>query len=182
MQCNWQFTEVAFQVFLLFLFEVAPHVCGSLPSNRQLRRPLMTLRFKLRDPNHAHKFIFVNRFGKNWPAVLVKQNIKLVWPYSQALRIRRICSGLEDYHRSTSELKSHLVNRGYDERKIQHQIDRATNTSRSMALESHEKNPIERVTLVVTYHPDLPPLNKILCDHLSTLHTSEKMKLYAARL
>ena len=40
---------------------------------------------------------------------------------------------------------------------------------------SENKN-IERVPLVVTYHPELPCWGKILHDHLPTLHISEKMK------
>ena len=35
---------------------------------------------------------------------------------------------------------------------------------------------IERVPLVVTYHPELLCLGKILSNHLPTLHISEKMK------
>ena len=33
----------------------------------------------------------------------------------------------------------------------------------------------ERVSLVVTYHPDLPNLNRILGDHLHILHTPGKI-------
>ena len=36
---------------------------------------------------------------------------------------------------------------------------------------------MDRILLVVTYHPDLPPLSKILCNHLPILHVSERMKL-----
>ena len=34
----------------------------------------------------------------------------------------------------------------------------------------------DRIPLVVTFHLQLPSLGKILCDHLPTLHISEKMK------
>ena len=45
--------------------------------------------------------------------------------YSQALRLRRICSQDEDFHRRAEDLKPHLANRGHGEMEIQQQIDRA---------------------------------------------------------
>ena len=79
--------------------------------------------------------------------------------YSQPLHIRRIYSGDKEYLTRVSELKSHLVNRGYDKTRVQHQIDKATNISRSTVVEKKEKEPTRRVPMVVIYHPDLPPLN-----------------------
>ena len=97
-------------------------------------------------------------------------------PYSQALRLRRICSDDDTYVTRTKELKQHLVNRGYEEVEVQDQMDRATSVSREQALAISENKTSDRVPLVVTYHPELPCLGKILCDHLPTLHISERMK------
>ena len=60
--------------------------------------------------------------------------------------------------------------------KVQQQIDRATSIMRAEALKNSEKKNIDRVPLVVTYHPDLPNLSKILRQHLPILHVSERMK------
>ena len=62
---------------------------------------------------------------------------------------------------------------------IQQQIERANRISREQALEMSGKNTTDRIPLVVTYHPDLPPLSKTLRDHLPILHVSERMKLAA---
>ena len=97
-------------------------------------------------------------------------------PYSQALRLRRICSDDETFYERTKELKHHLVKRGYRESAIQQQIGRASSVNRNIALTSSERDNTHRVPLVVTYHPELPNLSKILRDHLPTLHVSEKMK------
>ena len=51
-------------------------------------------------------------------------------PYSQALRIHRICSTTEDYVRSTQELKGFLINRGYNGDEVQQQIDRTIGLDR----------------------------------------------------
>ena len=54
--------------------------------------------------------------------------------YSQALRIHHIRSGNAEYLMRVSELKSHLVNRGYEEKWVQCQTDKATIITRSQAL------------------------------------------------
>ena len=80
-------------------------------------------------------------------------------PYSQAVRIRRICSEQEDYLRRTQELKGYLTNWGYNEDEVQSQIDRTTGLDREALLCSKRmKTPLEWVPLIVTYHPGLPPL------------------------
>ena len=96
--------------------------------------------------------------------------------YSQALRMRRICSEDDLYQKRTKELENYLVNRGYDRVEVQHQINRATRISRTEALGTSEVRTMKRVPLVVTFHPQLPRLGKILRDHLPTLHISNKMK------
>ena len=65
---------------------------------------------------------------------------------------------------------------------IQRQIDRATNVSRAEALKAKNKDTIDRVPLVVTYHPDLPCLSKILQKHLPILHISNRMQLAVPNL
>ena len=104
------------------------------------------------------------------------QYCKSTIPYSQALLICCICSGSKENLTRVSELKSHQVIRGYDETSVRH-IDKATNIARSVALKKKETEPARRVPTVVTYHPDLPPLNKFLQNYLPTLHVSEKMQL-----
>ena len=75
-------------------------------------------------------------------------------PYSQWLRIRRMCSQEDCYLRRTAELKTHLLARDYEELKIDLQIQRVFKISHEQALQpSRHKAPIERVPLVTTYHP-----------------------------
>ena len=62
---------------------------------------------------------------------------------------------------------------------IQRQKERANRISRDRALEMSGTKTTDKILLVVTYHPDLPPLSKILRDNLPILHVSEKMKLAA---
>ena len=98
-------------------------------------------------------------------------------PYSQSLRIRRICSRIEDYTKRTAELKTHLLDLGYKGTAVDLQIQRATNIPRHEILQPHPPSPpLNRTPLVVTYHPNLTTLARIVKKHLPILHTSSRLK------
>ena len=99
-------------------------------------------------------------------------------PYSQALSIRRIFSERRDYLRRTEEMKGYLINQGYNENEVQHQINRMKGLDKDTLLLSRKRTsaPLERVPLIVTYHPSLPPLNSILAKHSSILDVSERLR------
>ena len=59
-------------------------------------------------------------------------------PYSQALRIHRICSETQDYLQRTEELKEHSINRGYNGNDVQHQINRTTELDRDTLVLSRK--------------------------------------------
>ncbi len=72
-------------------------------------------------------------------------------PYSQSLRIRRICSREEDYRGRTEELRSYLLARGYNEPTVDLQIQKATRVQRHTALQPRGRRPaVDRVPLVTT--------------------------------
>ena len=90
-------------------------------------------------------------------------------PYSQSLRIRRICSRDEDYMKRTKELKEHLKGRGYRDTIVDTQIQLATQTSREEALLPRPRRPaLERIPLVVTYRPGLTKLHEQHCQETPT--------------
>ena len=55
--------------------------------------------------------------------------------YSQALRIKRICSEPSEFEKHTTTLSKKLVDRGYDQRMINHQINKARQSDRKKQLE-----------------------------------------------
>ena len=98
-------------------------------------------------------------------------------PYSQALRLRRICSEEQDLKNRARDLKQHLLSRGYNEQHLNIQIQRALNTSRAACLQpkqSREKS--ARTPLVVTYHPLLPSFHTTTKRHLPILQASERLR------
>ena len=79
-------------------------------------------------------------------------------PYSQTLRLRRICSEDRDFYKRIKELKGYLKARGYDMSMVEKQVLEAMKKSREEALLDDEncntKNE-DRDVFVSTYNPAL---------------------------
>ena len=98
-------------------------------------------------------------------------------PYSLAYRLLRICSKPEVFQQRLLELKDDLVSRSYHIKVIEQAFDRIKGISRSEALKRVEhKKDSDREPLVVTYHPNLPPLHKLIKKHHSVM-IKEDMRL-----
>lgn len=103
--------------------------------------------------------------------------VKRAIPYGLGVRIKRICSDTEKYTHRKKELTTQLLNRGYDQSNIEHQLDRVDRTDRQHFLKYRKKNKnMDRVPLVLTFHAGLPNIHDILKKRQGTLHKSERMK------
>ncbi|KAJ8032973.1 Zonadhesin [Holothuria leucospilota] len=98
-------------------------------------------------------------------------------PYSQALRIKRICSSETDFEIRIKELSSHLRNRQYLRGSIEYAVKKARDTPRSETLtyKTRQSNS-NRVPLVTEYHSGLPPLAKFIQKHLPILQSTVCLK------
>ena len=98
-------------------------------------------------------------------------------PYSQALRIKRICSSETDFAIRTNELSGHLRNRQYFRGSVENAIKKAKDIPRSQTLtyKTRQRNS-DRVPLVTEYHPGLPPLAKFIKKHLPTLQSTVRLR------
>ena len=98
-------------------------------------------------------------------------------PYSQALRIRRICSEDRFFDRRVGELKGWLVNRGYKEEEVDQQIEGVRSCDRVGLLNRQKKDRSDgRVPLVLTYHPALNKVYDILRESSNVLLVDQKHK------
>ena len=102
---------------------------------------------------------------------------KAAIPYSQALRIRRICSSDNAFRRHLDNLHSHLVHRGYESSFIKQQLRHIHSIRRTDLLTSRSmREPSTRVPLVTTFHPHLLKLLRLTETHLPLLHASSRLK------
>ena len=75
-------------------------------------------------------------------------------PYSQALRLNRICSDNETFDRCHNDLEKWLMERGYNEKMIREQILSAREHSRNDLLEKEKQQmPEKKLTFNITYYP-----------------------------
>jgi len=122
-------------------------------------------------PTDTHQFL-------HWTSCHPKHT-KSSLPYSMAFRLNRICSTPERLNVRVDELKGYLKSRGYPNGLVESQINKALAIPRSEALKPTLKSSntgLERVPMVITYHPSLPKLVHIVRRHLPILHSSPECK------
>jgi len=97
-------------------------------------------------------------------------------PYSQALRIKRICSNPDDTNIHLQSLSTHLQKRMYSRDTINEGIQRAKQIDRNQLLTYNTKTKNTRTPLVLTYHPKLSSTGKLIQQHLPTLNKSSRLQ------
>ena len=94
-----------------------------------------------------------------------------------AFRLNRICSTPAAFNTRVTELKGFLKTRGYPRGTVERQINKALIAiPRSEALKrtnTDSDTRLDRVSMVITYHPSLPKLTQIIHKHLPILHSSD---------
>ena len=97
-------------------------------------------------------------------------------PYSQALRIRRICSSPDDENTALMKLKEQFTARGYKKAEVQETIERAKTKNREDLLsppaKTDQKIPL---TLVTTFNKTLPNLKDILHKNWGVLSINKEI-------
>ena len=82
--------------------------------------------------------------------------------FSQASRLRRICTDSTDFNEHANNLRRDLSNRGYNEDHVTEAISRAASLNRSDLMSYKEKTRTSRIPLIVTYNRTLPNLKEII--------------------
>ena len=100
-------------------------------------------------------------------------SLKAGIPYSQALRIKRICSKT-----TTFELKERLVNQGYNKKSIDQQFSKVKKIDRNELLKekTHDKKAQNKTPLVLTYNRFLPHISNIVRKQWNILNISRTLQ------
>ena len=96
--------------------------------------------------------------------------------YSQATRLRRICTERNEFLEAADRLKKDLTNRGYKEQKVTEEINRAAVQNRDTLLTYKEKEDNNRTPLVVTFNKRLPELKNTLEESWNILQINDTEK------
>ena len=95
-------------------------------------------------------------------------------PYSQALRVKRICSEESDTKKELHNMKLSFLKRGYLQNELEKQIERASSKQRFNLLKqtAKTKNPL---TFVTSYNRTLPHLKKVLTNDWNILQINDTL-------
>ena len=95
--------------------------------------------------------------------------------YSQALRIRRICSEEGEFMKACNNLISKLKMRGYKEETIRENIKRAGEMDRLLDSNKNIQS-IPIIPFITTYNRTLPPIKDILQENWNILSINNTIK------
>ena len=86
-------------------------------------------------------------------------------PYSQTLRLNRICSDGVFFDKRCNELEKWLGKRGYSDKMVRQQILRARKFGRNELLNKERNSPSEnKLVLNITYHPAYSRVKEVLTN------------------
>ena len=92
--------------------------------------------------------------------------------FSQTLRISRLCSEENDFKNYRSQMKSWFLKRGYPEKLIENEMRKV-----KFGKEGIKKaKGVKGIPFVVTYHPQLKNLGRIINQNIYLLNMNEETK------
>ena len=103
-------------------------------------------------------------------------SLKKSIPYSQALRIKRICSTFEEYSKHFQDLIKRFVEKGYNQSTARKQIERVDYLNRSLLLKNYKPKPKDSIPFSVTYNSILQNIREIINKHWHILNIDSSFK------
>jgi len=90
-------------------------------------------------------------------------------PYSQFLRLRRLCSDGSDFSLKSEEMCNFFNKRGYPASVVQAGHHRAQQIDRQSALQTSQRENIEKIPFTPTFHPHNHAVKSIILKHFKSL-------------
>ena len=97
-------------------------------------------------------------------------------PFALEMRLRRVCSKSSYFEKRAGELMRFFMERGRRKAYVEGQIDKVRRMSRTKVLSNSNQPGFAKMPFVVTYHPRLPDISKILSELHPILDSSERCK------
>ena len=97
-------------------------------------------------------------------------------PFGVASRLRRNCSEENFLTKRLEEYRGYLVDQGYPADLVSREFCRAASIPRNDLLKAKVRESKKIFPLVLTYNPNLPPINGLIRKHFHLLLSSPKLK------
>ena len=106
------------------------------------------------------------------------KSLKNSIPYSQALRIKLICTSSKDFEHHRKELKERFLEQGYSSELLDKHIKTDEKLDRNELIKGNKKDrPIStRIPLEITYNRFLPNISKIIRKNWNILSVNRSLK------
>ena len=92
-------------------------------------------------------------------------------PYSQFLRLRRLCSDDTDFSAKADEMRHFFAERNYPNSVVTDALERVHYISRETALKPSESKSEDRISLTITYHPNNLRVKDIILKNFKLLQS-----------
>jgi len=96
-------------------------------------------------------------------------HVKNSIPYSQFLRLRRLCSDDSDFSLKSKEMCNFFNKRGYPASAVQAGHHRAQRIDRQSALQTSQRENNERIPFTLTFHPHNHAVKSIILKNFKLL-------------
>ena len=119
-------------------------------------------------PTDAHSYFLLSSSHLNH----VKNSI----PFSQFLRLRRLCSDELDFSNKSEEMLQFFKNRGYPDSVVKTAQERAQTTNQQSAphIQTSQKEENPRIPFTLTFHPLNLPVKNIILKNFKLLHNDNE--------
>ena len=122
--------------------------------------------------------------------ILVIQDIVVrVLPYSQFLRVRRICTHDTDYERHGTNMISYFIERGYPKQLLLDTFNQVKGFTKESLLEiknagtqGSEPKPDDQVFAISTFHPTYRDFKGVITDNWDLLASPSTKTLYESKV
>ena len=97
-------------------------------------------------------------------------------PYSQALRIKTICSTTSEFNKNCEIITKKIKERGYPENLVNEQVDKMKNLKKKQLLLTNKRKMQNRIPVSITYNRYLPNISKIITKNWNILQISRTLQ------
>ena len=104
------------------------------------------------------------------------QHVKNAIPFSQFLRLRRLCSDDTDFNNKCEEMCQFFKKRGYPDSAVTTGKHRAQEIDRETALQTSQNEETDRIPFTLTYHPQNLAIKNVILKNFKILSNDPETK------